>query len=137
MWRERLIRFLLVGLAAILILGVTEGLVGRREKRKAAGKTISLPTEQIGEKIENVGENVLGRVIKILPRSEKLEEKIKEEEEQEKGEGQKETKRETIKIIETQTKEIIEIIKKMPADQVKQIKRQIFKEFCQEILIEE
>ena len=39
--------------------------------------------------------------------------------------------------IEIQTQEIINVIKELPADQVEKVKKQIFKDFCQEVLEEE
>jgi len=38
--------------------------------------------------------------------------------------------------VENKTQEIIEIIKQLPAEQLEAVKKQIFKDFCQEILEE-
>lgn len=130
MWRERLVRILLVGLAGLLSLGAVKGVAEWQEKQSAVGKKILLPTKQISKKIEDFGGKVLGRAIKILPGGEKLKEKVEQEEEVEKQEN-KET--EAVETIETQTQEIIEVIKELPEEQLEKIKKQVFKEFCQEV----
>lgn len=73
-----------------------------------AGKVFAeMPTQLVAGKLEKIGQNVLERAV---------------------------DKAETTKIIESQTKEIMEIIKQLPQNQVDQIKKQIFKDFCKEVL---
>jgi len=101
-------------------------------------ETVSLPVDQIGEKVNEWSKEVLGTAVEVLPGGQELKEKINLNENSPAGEeSDDQTETEAAKIIEIQTKEIIETIKKLPEEQVKQIKRQIFEEFCREVLEEE
>ncbi|MGB9706639.1 MAG: hypothetical protein ACPLXP_00995 [Microgenomates group bacterium] len=132
MWKERLKRILIIAVVGGLTAWGATAFVKWREAKKVAGESIKLPTEVVTEKIEELGEQVLGKAVDILPESEKIKEKEKVvEKEATKTEVQT---TETTKVLETQTKEIIEILKQLPEEQLKQIKKQIFKDFCEEIM---
>lgn len=124
MGKERLKRIaIIICVGGLTFLGAT-AFIRWQEAKKVAGESIKLPTESVTEKIEELGEQVLGKAVDILPGDEKIKEKEKIVE--------KET--ETTKILETQTKEIIEILKRVPEEQLKQIRKQIFKDFCEEVM---
>lgn len=107
-----------------------------QEKEEPGTKKPGFPTKEIGEKIKEFGEGVLGKAIQILPGSEGVEEKFGTEAEEEQIEGTTD-QADPIKIIEIQTKEIIEVIKELPEEQVEKIKKQVFKDFCEEVLKED
>lgn len=123
MWQERIKRILIIIGAAVLVLLAGKVFADWQEKRQVAGESIKLPTEVITEKVGEVGEDILGKAVEILPGSNQLKERVVEKETQ-------------TKVIEVQTKEIMEIIKQLPQDQVEQIKKQIFKDFCEEVMRE-
>lgn len=130
MWEERLKRILIIiGVAGLMVFG---GQAFARWSKKQTGEPIQLPGEVVTSKFEEIGEDVLGKAVEILPGSSQLKEKVVEKETQKTTTNQEET----TKIIETQTKEIIEIIKELPQDQIDQLKKQVFKDFCQEVLKE-
>jgi len=128
MWEERLKRILIIiGVAGLMVFG---GQAFARWSKKQTGEPIQLPGEAVTSKFEEFGEDVLGKAVEILPGSSQLKEKVVEKE------TQTTSTVESTKIIETQTKEIIEIIKQLPQDQMDQLKKQVFKDFCQEVLKE-
>jgi len=132
MWRERLKRIAIIIILGGLAFWVIEAFDRWQETKKVAGASINLPTEKITQKIEDFGEKILGKAVEVLPGSEKIRESEKVVEDQiTKVEIQPEK---TTKILENQKKEIIEILKQLPEEQLKQIKRQIFKDFCQEVM---
>jgi len=128
MWEERLKRILIIiGVAGLMVFG---GQAFAHWSQKQTGEPIQLPGEAVTSKFEEFGEDVLGKAVEILPGSSQLKEKVVEKE------TQTTSTVESTKIIETQTKEIIEIIKQLPQDQMDQLKKQVFKDFCQEVLKE-
>jgi len=133
MWKDRLKRLLILLLVAVLFFFVGKVFANWLAKNKVAGASISLPTQQIGEKISDFGEQVLGKVIEILPVSGELKQKIVATPTPASAEIKTEEK---IVNVETKTQEIIEIIKELPAQVLENIKKQIFKDFCQKILEE-
>lgn len=127
--QTRLKRILIVfGIVIFLAFG-TKIFADWQAKRKAEGKSISLPTEEIGEKISDFGQDILGKTVESIPGNEGLKERLIKVETQVPIEGEKEVER-----IEIQSQEIIEIIKELPQEQAEKIKKQIFKEFCQNVL---
>jgi len=133
MWRERLKRVAIIVVVGGLTFLCVEAFGRWRETKRVAGVSVGLPTEEITQKIEDFGEKVLGRAVEILPGGDKIKE-IKEEEKENKTGKIEVQPGEATKILENQTKEIIEILKQLPEEQLKQIKKQIFKDFCQEIM---
>jgi hypothetical protein len=131
MWKERLKRItIIIVVGGLTFWGIEAFFKWRGEK--VAGASVMVPTEEITQKVEDFGEKVLGKAIEILPGGEKIKEKRKViERETTKIEIQPD---QAPKILENQTKEIIEILKQLPEEQLKQIKKQIFKDFCQEIM---
>jgi len=128
MWEERLKRILIIiGVAGLMVFG---GQAFAHWSQKQTGEPIQLPGEAVTSKFEEFGEDVLGKAVEILPGSSQLKEKVVEKE------TQTTSTVKSTKIIETQTKEIIEIIKQLPQDQMDQLKKQVFKDFCQEVLKE-
>jgi len=133
MWKERLKRTAIIIVVAGLTFWGVNAFAKWREEKKVAGASVRLPTEGITRKIEDFGEKVLGRAVEILPGGDKVKE-IKEEEKENKTDKIEIQPNQAPKILENQTKEIIEILKQLPEEQLKQIKKQIFKDFCQEIM---
>jgi len=132
MWRERLKRITIIIVVGGLTFWGIEAFAKWRKTKKVAGASVMVPTEEITQKVEDFGEKVLGKAIEILPGGEKIKEKEKViEGETTKIEIQPD---QAPKILENQTKEIIEILKQLPEEQLKQIKKQIFKDFCQEVM---
>jgi len=124
--RERLTRIFLLGLAALLIIAFAKGLADWQAQSKVAGESVSLPQASIKEKIEDLGEKVLGKAIRVLPGAPDL------------GVDQEtEPIEEPVKNVQQQTQTLIEAIKKLPEDQLEAIKKQIQKEFCEGALNEE
>jgi len=123
MWEERLKRILIIIGVAGLVLLAGKVFADWQTKKKVAGESIGLPSEVVTNKIEEIGEDILGKAVEVLPGVEKETQETT-------------TPTQTTKLIETQTKEIIEIIKQLPQEQVDQLKKQVFKDFCQEVLKE-
>lgn len=123
--RERLTRIFLLGLAALLTIALAKGLADWQTQSKVAGESTGLPHLPIKEKIEDFGEKVLGKAIKILPGAPDLE--IDQE---------AEPIEEPVKNIHEQTESLIEAIKKLPQDQLEATKKQLYKEFCEGALKE-
>ena len=98
-------------------------------KVKAEGKVALFSTKEIGEKISNFGQDVLGKAVEAIPGNEGLKERLIKVETRVPVEGTKEVEK-----IEIQSQEVIEIIKELPQEQAEKIKKQIFKEFCQNVL---
>jgi len=133
MWKERFKRIVIIIMVGGLVFWGVGAFVKWRETKRVAGASVSLPTEGITQKIEDFGEKVLGRAVEILPGGDKVKE-IKEEEKENKTDKIEIQAGQATKILENQTKEIIEVLKQLPEEQLKQIKKQIFKDFCQEIM---
>lgn len=113
--------------AGVFLMLAGKVFVDWQATKKVKGESTNLPAQAVVDKLEEAGQNVLGKVVEILPGTPLptgQEGQVKE----------KVTEKETTKIIETQTKEMIEIIKQLPQSQLDQIKKQIFKDFCQEVL---
>ncbi len=108
-----------------------------QKKQKDKGQVLSLPTQQIGEKIADLGEQILGKAIEIIPGGNNLKEKLIPTNTPTPipSQNTSETVIQT-KEVETKTQEIIEIIKELPAQELENIKKQVFKDFCQKILEE-
>lgn len=138
MWKDRLKRIMILLLVAVLFFFAGKVFANWLTKNKVAGASISLPTQQIGEKIADLGEQVLGKAIEVLPGNSALKQKIiikKEsspEENQTATQGNAET--EKVEKVEIKTQEIIEIIKELPAAELDNIKKQVFKDFCQKVM---
>jgi len=134
MWKERLKRIVIIVIIGGLTFWGVEAFAKWREEKKITGDSVGFPTDEITQKIEDFGEKVLGRAVEVLPGGEKN----KEREKVIKNETTKIEIQpgEATKVLENQTKEIIEILKQLPEEQLKQIKKQIFKDFCQEIMEE-
>ncbi|HUS60200.1 MAG TPA: hypothetical protein VMX76_02345 [Nevskiaceae bacterium] len=133
MWRDRLIRFLIIVLVAGLVLGLARTLVKRQQDPEA--KSFQVP---IKKKVEDWGEKVLGTVVEKLPKAPNLEEVEPEGESAPENQETQETEpiEEPVQNIQTQTQVLIETIKELPQDQIEAIKKQIYKEFCEKLLSE-
>lgn len=125
MWRERLIRFLLVGLGAVVVLGAVKTFADWRAKQPLVGEKLNLPELSI-EEIRS--EDVLGTARQaILGRKKQVDQVNQEDQETD-------SIAEPTEKVQKQTKDLIETIKQLPQDQVEAIKKQIYKEFCEQLL---
>lgn len=127
--RERLTRIFFLGLAALLIIALAKGLADWQNQQKVAGESVGLRQLSIKEKIEDLGEKVLGKAIMVLPGAPKWEETSQVSQETEPIE-------EPVENIHRQTEALIEAIKKLPQNQLEATKEQIRKEFCEGVLQE-
>lgn len=112
MWKQRLIRIsLLIGAAAIVMVGA--------KQIASQNKSITIPQIPIG----TMGEAVLGSAAQSLP--------------QIFGQVVKKNENEPIsqpaENIQNQTQQLMESIKKLPQDQLEAIKKQLLKEFCEQL----
>ena len=130
MWKDRLKRLVILLLVAVLVFFAGKVFADWQGKKKTQGEVLSLPTAEIGEKISDLGEQILGKTVQVLPGNSVLKEKIITEKESTNTETEK------VEKVEIKTQEIIEIIKELPAEQLENIKKQIFKDFCQKVLEE-
>lgn len=92
-----------------------------QERKKVAGESIQIPTEELFGKMEKFGEDVLGKAIKAAPGKEVP--KIK-------------TEIRVDKIVEQQVKEVTESLKQLPEEALKKLKKEILKDFCREVMKE-
>jgi len=129
MGKERLKRLLILLLVAVFFFFAGKVFANWLNKKKVAGASISLPIQQIGSKISDLGEQVLGQAIQILPGGNNLKEKlIPTSTTPTPLPSQTATGTATqTKEVETKTQEIIQII-------VGDIKKQVFKDFCQKVM---
>ena len=135
MWETRLKRIGVILLLAALFAVGAKAFADYQNKQKSAGKDVPSLTNQVGEKISDFGQEVLGNAVEIIPGAGGLKEKLIIEKQVSVENAQGEEKQ--VERIEIQTQEIINVIKELPADQVEKVKKQIFKDFCQEVLEEE
>jgi hypothetical protein len=124
MWRERAIRFLLVGGAVLVILGGVRYLVTGKERPVSAPK---LPISE--EQIKPLREEVLGTVGRVFSG-----ERGDKEKEKEKETNQEKPSLAPVQNVQEQTQDLIESIKSLPEDQIKVIKKQIYQEFCEGLI---
>lgn len=120
-----MIRFLLVSIGALLILGAAKAFADWRGKQPPVVEPLNLPELSI-EKFQS--EDVLGTATRGL-----LGGKKKQVDQEDK---ETEPIAEPVEQVEEQTQELIETLKQLPEDQIKAIKKQIYKEFCEQLLEE-
>lgn len=118
---------------ALLILGLAKLYADQRQKKPGA---VSLPKIPVREKLEDLGEKILGTTLEKLPKApalEEIESKNQADQKDQKDQENQETEpiREPMENIQNQTRVLIESIKKLPEDQIEAIKEQIYKEFCE------
>ena len=128
--RERLVRLLIIGAVALLVLVLARSLTSQGKQTEINNSPINLPEIPIKEKLEELGGTILGKTVDLLPGTPKFEEAEGEIQETEPIE-------EPVKNVQLQTDSLIEAIKKLPQDQLKAVKEQIRKEVCEEVLMEE
>lgn len=131
--RERLTRILIIIIVALLIISLAKVLTDWQSKQKVAGESLKVPTAPVKEKIEDLGEDILGKAVEVLPGAPRME-KVDQD-----NQVNQETEpiEEPVKNVEKQTEILIETIKELPQEQVEAIKKQIYKEFCEGLLGEE
>lgn len=128
--KERLKRLLVVIVAATVTYLAASVILGKIGK---VGGTMKLPdfsTTKVGELAKSLGGMVLGKASGILPN------RLTENSSATDSASQTQIETSPEKIIQEETKKIIEIIKKLPEEQIKKIKKQVFQSFCDEVLKE-
>lgn len=139
MWSERLKRLgIILGVTCIT---TTIGLLSKKaiETYGINGLIDKAKETSIGKRVGLVGTNVLGEAFKKIPNLEK------EESPATSAPASNPTEEvsgasiqiQPEKIIQTETQRIVEILKELPKDELERIKKQVFREFCLEILKEE
>ncbi len=123
MWGERLKRLGIIFGVVILLAFAGKVLLNWQISKKTQGETIKLPVDFVSKNIQVAGNQVLGQAIKLIPGSREI-----QIPDVQSGAS------DASKLLEGQTQEILEIIKQLPAEELKQIKKQIFKDFCEEVL---
>lgn len=88
---------------------------GSKEAKESDLESLGVP-QAVVEKAEKVGEEVLGVASKVLPIEKKL------------------TGTDTKTLIEQQTDQILESIRKLPEQEAKKIKKELLLDFCQQAL---
>lgn len=126
--RERLVRFLIIGLAAFLILSLARVVAGWQAQPKTADKSASFSQTPVKEKLEEWSGNVLGKAADLLPGVSERDEADQENQE---------PIEKPVQDVQQQVDSLIEAIKKLPQDQLEATKKQIYKEFCKEVSDEE
>ena len=126
--RERLTRIFLLGLAAFLIIALAKGLADWQGQQRVAGESVSLPQVSVKEKLEDLGEDILGKTVEFLPGAPDLG--------VDQADQETEPIEEPVENVQQQTQALIEAIKKLPEDQIEAIKKQIYEEFCEGALKE-
>lgn len=126
--RDRLTRIFLLGLAALLIIALAKGLADWQGQQRVAGESVSLPQVSVKEKLEDLGEDILGKTVEFLPGAPDLG--------VDQADQETEPIEEPVKNVQQQTQTLIEAIKKLPEDQVEAIKKQLYKEICEPLLEE-
>ncbi len=129
--KERLIRIFIIILIALGVVVLVKSLVDWQGQ--SAGEATGLPQLSIKEKVENLGEQVLGKAVMFLPGAPDL----AIEEHQEETAQEPEPIEKPVKDIEDLTEALIKALKALPQDQLEATKKQIRKEFCEGILSEE
>ncbi|MCJ7792799.1 MAG: hypothetical protein MUP45_02380 [Candidatus Marinimicrobia bacterium] len=129
MFIERLKRVFLVVIVALVAVGLVKVLVGMMGETKISSGTANLAEMPVKEKLEEVGGEILGKAVSLLPGVP----------------GETETKEETqatepieepAQNVQNQTQILIEAIKKLPEDQLEAIKKQLYQEICEGVLKE-
>ncbi len=130
MWemRERLKRIFVIILAALLIMGAVKFLAGWKGQVEISEKPADLSEAPVKEKLEDLGGEILGRSAEIL---QGISTESKEGESQE-----TEPIEEPVKSVQSQTEVLLEMIKKLPEDQLEAVKEQLYQEICEETLEE-
>ena len=108
-----------MGAGAVVIVGAKK-IAGSPER-----KVISLPAIPVEQTLESLGEDVLGGVAENLPGVLGIKKKV--------NQGETEPIEKPVENVQNQTQQLLESIKKLPQDQLEAIKKQLFKEFCEQL----
>ena len=133
MGKERFKRVLIILGVILLSAWILTAFNKWRQNQQVKGESISLPVKAVTDKVEQWGGQVLGKVVESLPGSNQIKEEIISESIKP-AEEEKIPEVNPNQILEKQTKEIVETLKALPEEQLAKIKKQIFGEFCREIL---
>ena len=135
MGKERLKRILILLLVAVFFFFAGKIFTNWLNKNKTTGNSLGLSTQEISNKISDLGEQVLGQAVQIIPVSNDLKEKLINTDTPTPlpSQNASEAATQTV-VVENKTKEIIEIIKELPAAELENIKKQVFKDFCQKVM---
>jgi len=129
MFIERLKRVFLVVFVALMAVGLVKVLVGMMGETKISSMPINLAEMPVKEKLEEIGGEILGKAVEVLPG-------IPGETETKKETQETEPIEEPAQNVQNQTQILIEAIKKLPEDQLEAIKKQLYQEICEGVLKE-
>jgi hypothetical protein len=124
---ERLKRVIFVIFGALLAIVLVKVLVGAMGETKISSGPSDLASMPVKEKLKEVGGEILGTAVSILPGVP--------------GENREENQtpepiEEPAQNVQNQTQILIDLIKKLPEDQVEAIKKQLYQEVCEGVLKE-
>lgn len=135
--RERLTRIFIIVIAALIVISLAKAVADWQSRARVEGESISFPPAPVKEKLENLGENILGKAVNVLPGALDLGVNQVDQDNQVNQENQEtEPIEEPVKNVEKQTEILIQTIKELPQDQIEAIKKQIYKEICEPLLEE-
>lgn len=117
MWKERLKRLIILGMAMVLTVFGAVAFAKWRDKKGVS---------PLQEEIKDFSEEILGVAVR----------KIKPEKQANQTSGEEEPITQPVENIQSQTNQLMESIKRLPEDQIKAIKKQIYKDFCQQLIEE-
>ena len=114
-------------IVALVAVGLVKVLVGMMGETRISSGTANLAEMPVKERLEEMGGEILGKAVEILPGVP--------------GETKEETPKtepieEPVQNVQNQTQILIEAIKKLPEDQLEAIKKQLYQEVCEGVLKE-
>jgi len=110
-------------------IGLVKVLVGMMGETKISSGPVNLTGMPVKERLEEVGGEILGKAVGILPG-------VPGETETKKETQETEPIEEPAQNVQNQTQILIEAIKKLPEDQLEAIKKQLYQEICEGVLKE-
>lgn len=123
MGKQRLIRLVIFGVIAALLVWRLQGMQTKEVVEENSAAVLSVQTEEKIEQIKDlikeqeIGKKVLGTVGEIIPALKR---------------GEDEEKSQVEVIVEEKVREIIKEIQSLPAEQIEEVKKEFFcNEFCQ------
>jgi hypothetical protein len=117
---QRLIRLLIIGLIAGVVVLIAKNAGGLKfDLGSQTSKFSSQLFGQIGleKSLVSVSEKILGEEVKL----------------KNEADGEIEPIAEPVNDIQNQTQTLLDSIKKLPEDQLKAVKKQLYKEFCEQL----
>jgi len=134
--KERLVRLLVVTAVALATFGAVSLII---KQGKKANSQVTL-FDPIKKKVEQTAEKILGEAVEHLPKAPDLKKAAGETgqtSQDKENEEEVEPIQQPVNNIEKQTEKLIEIIKELPQDQIEAIRKQLWKDLCEELKCDE